>query len=237
MIATPAQTLDSLLTSARDIASLGASHISAYMLYIEEGTPYDCERIRSFAADDDSISDMYIALCRELSGLGYLRYEISNFAKAGYESKHNLKYWRLEDYIGFGPSAHSYFGGMRFCVPDSIEDYISSPSQPDESEDESPDMLEEYVMLSLRLSEGMSMDKLASLGGDRNAVAKKLVPLQNAGLVKLDNGVVSLTDRGALVSNGVILEIYLAAIGENQYKIGCGFMQLPIVNKAKLCYY
>ena len=101
-------------------------------------------------------------------------------------------------------------------MPDSIEDYISSPSQPDESEDESPDMLEEYVMLSLRLSEGMSMDKLASLGGDKNAVAKKLVPLQDAGLVRLDNGVVSLTDRGALVSNGVILEIYLAAIGENQ---------------------
>lgn len=216
MIGTPAQTLDSLLASARDIASLGASHISAYMLKIEDGTPYDCERIRSSAADDDSISDMYIALCRELSGLGYSRYEISNFAKPGYESKHNLKYWRLEDYIGFGPSAHSYFGGRRFCVPDSIEDYISSPSQPDESEDESPDMLEEYVMLSLRLSEGMSMDKLASLGGDKNAVAKKLVPLQDAGLVRLDNGVVSLTDRGALVSNGVILEIYLAAIGENQ---------------------
>ncbi len=216
MIGTPAQTIDSLLASTHDIASLGASHISSYMLKIEEGTPYDCERIRNSAADDDSVSDMYLALCCELSSLGYSRYEISNFSKPGFESKHNLKYWRLEDYIGFGPSAHSYFGGRRFYSPDSIEDYISSPSQPDVSEDESPDMLEEYVMLSLRLNEGMSLDRIASLGGDREAVLKKLEPLKSAGLVNLDNGKVSLTDRGALVSNGVILEVYLAAIGENQ---------------------
>lgn len=216
MIGTPAQTIDSLITSAHDIASLGASHISCYMLKIEEGTPYDCEQIRNSAADDDGVSDMYLALCKELSGLGYHRYEISNFSKPGYESRHNLKYWRLDDYIGFGPSAHSYFGGRRFYVPDGIGDYISSPLQQDETEDESPDMLEEYVMLSLRLSEGMSLKKLASLGGDREAVIRKIMPLQNAGLVKLDNGAVILTDRGALVSNSVILEVYLAAIGENQ---------------------
>lgn len=216
MIGTPAQTVDSLLASASDIAALGANHISCYMLKIEEGTPYDCERIRNSAADDDSISDMYLALCRELSVLGYHRYEISNFSKPGFESRHNLKYWRLEDYIGFGPSAHSYFAGRRFYVPDSIDEYISSPSQSYVSEDESPDMLEEYVMLSLRLNEGMSLKKLASLGGDKGAVIKKIEPLEDAGLVMLNNDVISLTDSGALVSNGIILEVYLAAIGENQ---------------------
>ena len=77
-------------------------------------------------------------------------------------------------------------------------------------------MLEEYVMLSLRLNEGMSLKKLASLGGDKGAVIKKIEPLEDAGLVMLNNDVISLTDSGALVSNGIILEVYLAAIGENQ---------------------
>ena len=92
MIGTPAQTVDSLLASARDIAALGANHISCYMLKIEEGTPYDCERIKNSAADDDSVSDMYLAHCRELSVLGYHRYDKSNYSKPGFESRNNLKY-------------------------------------------------------------------------------------------------------------------------------------------------
>ncbi len=216
MIGTPQQTIDSVIRSARDIASLGVNHISCYMLKIEEGTPFDCAKIRQSAADDDSVSDMYLALCRELYGLGYSRYEISNFSKPGFEAKHNLKYWRLEDYIGFGPSAHSFFGGRRFYSPDSIYDYISSAPQQEVSEDESPDMLEEYIMLSLRLSEGMSIKRLSLLGGDRSAVETKLKPLVRAGLVSCKNDTVSLTDKGALVSNSVILEVYMAAVGENQ---------------------
>lgn len=216
MIGTPRQTMQSLINSARDIASLGVSHISSYMLKIEEGTPYDCQRIRESAADDDSVSDMYLALCRELDRLGYARYEISNFSRPGYESKHNLKYWRLDDYIGFGPSAHSLYGGKRFYVKDSIEEYISSPEQNEIIEDESPDMLEEYVMLSLRLREGMSLQRLSSLGGDAEAVSALAERFVKAGFARLENGSISLTDRGALVSNSLILEIHLAAIGENQ---------------------
>ncbi len=216
MIGTPKQTLQSLIRSANDIASLGVSHISCYMLKIEEGTPFNCEKIRSAVADDDSVSDMYLALCRELNDLGYSRYEISNFSKPGCESKHNLKYWRLEDYIGFGPSAHSLYSGKRFYVGESVEDYIASEHQKEIIEDASPDKLEEYVMLSLRLSEGMSLKRLSFLGGDARAVIAKAGKLASAGLALLDNGVLSLTDKGALVSNSIILEVYLAAIGENQ---------------------
>lgn len=216
MIGTPRQTVTSLLDSVRDISSLGVSHISSYMLKIEEGTPYDSDSIRQSAADDDCVSDMYLALCRELDRLGYARYEISNFSRPGYESKHNLKYWRLEDYIGFGPSAHSFYGGKRFYIKESVGDYISSDGQNEIIEDDAPDMLEEYVMLSLRLREGMSLKRLSSLGGDAQAVLASAERFVKAGFVRLENGAISLTDRGALVSNSLILEIYLAAIGENQ---------------------
>lgn len=216
MIGTPAQTVPSLLYSAEAIAALDPTHISCYMLKIENGTPYDCERVKKAAADDDLSADMYLALCRRLADLGYYRYEISNFSRPGYESRHNLKYWSLDDYIGIGASAHSYFEGRRFYVPDSIDDFIASPLQPILIEDDSPDALEEYIMLSLRLASGLSIEKIAALGGNGGAVLKAIEPYVKAGLISCCGANISLTDSGALVSNTLIVEIYMAAISKNR---------------------
>lgn len=216
MIGTPDQTVSSLLDSCDSLLRLNVSHISAYMLKIEKGTPFDCEQIKKSVADDDMVADMYLALCERLESAGFQRYEISNFAVPGFESRHNLKYWRCEPYLGFGPSAHSYFGGKRFYVPSDLDLYLSSALQPVVAEDDNPDMLEEYVMLSLRLKEGMSLERLSELGGNASAVEKKIKRFENAGLLTNRNKILSLTDRGCMVSNGLILEIYLAAIGENQ---------------------
>ncbi len=214
MIGTPYQTTESLLSSCWQLASIGIPHISCYMLKIEDGTPYDCAEIRNSVADDDTVCDMYLALCDELRTLGYERYEISNFAKSGLRSRHNMKYWTGEDYLGFGSSAHSFFQGKRFYVPNDLKGYISSKAQPELIEDASPDSFEEYIMLSLRLSDGMSLERVNDLGGNAYAVAEKAKPYADAGFLTLIDNRITLTDKGALVSNRIIFELYSAATGE-----------------------
>ena len=106
MIATPSQTKESLMRSIDFCARQGAKHISAYILKIEEGTKYCKIRDRLSIADEDEQAEMYLMACERLEEYGYRQYEISNFAFEGYESRHNLKYWHDEEYIGIGPSAH-----------------------------------------------------------------------------------------------------------------------------------
>ncbi len=215
MIGTPKQTLQSLMNSVRDITSLGVTHISCYMLKIEDGTPYDCDSIRRSVADDDTVSDMYLALVGELDRLGFKQYEISNFSLPGYESRHNTKYWTGEPYIGFGPSAHSYFDGVRTYSSQTVGEFISLPLTPDEIEDSSPDPLEEYILLGLRLAKGISLSGISSLGGSSESVAKGLKPFVDAGYLILDGDTVKLTSIGFLLSNGIISRIIDLAVGEN----------------------
>lgn len=204
MIGIPEQTPETLAESVEAICALGIQHISAYMLKVEEGTPFDCNEIRSSLPDDDTVSDMYIMTAEMLLQRGFEHYEISNFSKPGVESRHNLKYWTGEPYIGFGPSAHSYFEGRRFYVPDDINDFITSTLQKINTEDDTPDKLSEYVMLGLRLSKGILLDAISSLGGDVNRLVRAAIPFESAGLLKVTNGIISLTREGFLVSNGII---------------------------------
>ena len=106
-------------------------------------------------ADDDTMADLY-ALCQRLCGeRGFHQYEISNFAREGFECRHNLKYWRDEEYLGIGPAAHSFYGGKRFAVPRDIGAFIAAQRQPTEITDEQPRDYDERVILGLRLAEGI----------------------------------------------------------------------------------
>ncbi len=210
MIGTPNQTLESLTKSIHSLASLGIQHISAYMLKIEEGTAFDCDAIRQSVADDDTVSDMYLSMCENLEALGYRQYEISNFSLPGYESRHNLKYWHLDDYIGFGPSAHSLWKGKRFYVPADLNEYLSQDNQSIVIEDDSPDPLEEYIMLSLRLASGLSLDKVDELGGNSQAVMKTAKRFIDSGLAQLSDKRLFFTPKGFLVSNEMIIEIIMS---------------------------
>ena len=215
MLGTPGQTLESLALSVSRLLELKVPHISAYMLKIEENTPFDCDGIKDLAAGEDLVCDMYLSLCRTLRDSGYSRYEISNFSLPGYFSRHNLKYWTLKEYLGIGPSAHSFIGGRRLYIPSDVAGFINNPVSEDLVEDDNINMLEEYIMLSLRLDSGASYQKIASLGGDAGRVRHKAEIFSQNGLIKLNDSSFSLTDRGALVSNNLILEIYLAAIDED----------------------
>ncbi|MBQ8966218.1 radical SAM family heme chaperone HemW [Ruminococcus sp.] len=206
MLGTAGENCDSLRASVEALCALPLTHISAYMLKIEEGTPFDTDKVRSMTADDELMSDLYLAAVEQLEKNGFVQYEISNFAKEGYESRHNNKYWLGEEYLGFGAAAHSYFEGVRYCCPPDVQRFIESPLQPKEVTEEAPDRAEEYVLLGLRLSKGISIDRIAELYSPAKSHDLKNAALELAahGLVRVRENVLSLTAEGFLVSNTII---------------------------------
>ncbi len=201
MLGIPLQTADSLRRSIDFVSSLNPEHISAYLLKIEEGTPF--AKNTPEIPDDDTSAELYEQCVSLLGEKGYSRYEISNFSKKNRESRHNLKYWNAEEYIGIGASAHSFWGGRRFYYPRSTEDFINGISPIDDGEGGSE---EEYAMLRLRLSEGITEEGWkqrfgTSIPQDIRENAKN--PQLSSLLVSDEKGI-RLKDDGFLLSNSVI---------------------------------
>lgn len=201
MIALPNQSAGTLTDSVNILTSLPVQHISAYILKIEENTPFNCPEIRNIMPNDDKTADLYLTMVELLNKNGFAQYEVSNFAKTGFESRHNCRYWKCLDYLGIGSSAHSCYKGKRFAVKPDLQEFISSPVQPVEITDENPCGFEEYAMLRLRLAEGLNLSDVES---HRSGLVKKIPPLVKAGYVKYDGGNISLTKTGFLMSNSVI---------------------------------
>lgn len=194
MLGIPQQTANSLALTLDGLAKLPITHVSAYMLKIEPNTPFG-QNVPTLP-DEDETADMYLQTVETLAKAGFAQYEISNFAKAGYECKHNLKYWRREEYLGIGPAAHSFLDGRRFAVARNLEEFIGAPVQTELDTDSAPDEYEERVMLGLRLSEGITEQLYKPF-----EASLKLVPKQ---YYSLQNGRLSLTAEGFLVSNEII---------------------------------
>ncbi len=203
MLGIPYQTKESLSESIDFVSSMNVSHVSAYMLKIEEGTEFHRLQDELTLPDEDEVCELYLYAVEELEKRGYMQYEISNFSKKGFESRHNLKYWHCEEYLGIGPSAHSFLGGKRFYFERDFDSFIKgAPPLPDGNGGDE----EEYVMLALRLNEGLQNEKYKQRFG-RNideALLKKARALEKEGLVRVTTDTVSLTVKGFLVSNSVI---------------------------------
>ncbi len=201
MLGLPESNLDTLNNSIDFVLSLNADHISAYILKLEEGTPLYKSALP--LPDDDAISDQYLFLCNKLREAGYSHYEISNFAKEGYQSRHNSSYWKCEEYLGFGPSAHSFYEGKRFYYKDDLMGYIDNPTPIPDGEGGTK---EEYIMLGLRLKNGISSYEFLEKFGQAlpTAIFNKAKKLQENGLCDIINDNISLTDKGMLVSNTII---------------------------------
>lgn len=204
MIGLPFSSAVSLQRSIDDILSLNTEHISAYILKVEKGTPFYERGV--LLPDGDSVADQYLQMCNAFKEAGYEHYEVSNFAKNGYESRHNNRYWRCLEYIGIGPSAHSFFEGERFYYPSDLNGFLKGNSVLSDGKGGDP---EEFVMLSLRLSRGLVFSEYEERFGQKinEKFKAKAEFFKDRGLCEVDSNRVSLTPGGMLVSNSVILEL------------------------------
>ncbi len=205
MLCTPQQTKDSLLRSIAFCAEHHVQHISAYILKLEEGTPYWQNRTKLHLPDDDEQAEVYLFACEQIENYGYKQYEISNFSQKNRQSRHNLKYWHDEEYLGIGPSAHSFLNGKRFYYGRSFDDFYADTITADGTGGDT----EEYLMLGLRLSEGIRSERFKKRFGFDipDIYFQNAEKMKKYGLVKTDQNGFQLTRSGFLVSNAVIAEI------------------------------
>ncbi len=201
------QTKESLDFSISKLTDLSITHVSAYILKIEQGTRYNRKEIIESLPDEDFVSKGYLQAVEALSKKGFEQYEISNFSKAGYECRHNLKYWLCEEYIGIGPSAHSFFNGKRYAVPPDIKNFNENAHQREIVNEESPRTFEEVAMLRLRLTDGLEFSVCEEFGVDKEVIIKKAEPLKKAGFVNIYEDRIAITREGFLVSNEIIARL------------------------------
>ena len=205
MLGIPDQTAESLKKSLDFLVSLEPRHISAYILKIEENTPFFEKKDTLNIPDGDTVAEFYLYTVDYLEKAGYHQYEISNFAESGFESKHNLIYWNGGEYLGIGAAAHGFFGGKRYYYPRSIPDFINgNPPIPDGE----GGTLFEKIMLSLRLTSGLDLEKAeAQFGKLPDGFFEKSRRYRSIGLAEFDEKHLSLTPKGMLVSNAIISDL------------------------------
>ncbi len=221
----PHQTSESWQLSLGEVIATGVQHVSVYMLEVDEdsrlgrelmagGTRYHAH----FVPDDDAIADFFLKACEKLEAAGIAQYEISNFARDGFESRHNLKYWTRQPYMGFGVDAHSMLASatpdqeaVRFANADTLEQYVAgAPVQRTIVSRQTE--LEESFFLGLRLAQGVSLRDLSAKFGEqalenfRGAIAE----LVEHGLIERREDILRLTSRGRMLSNDVFQRFILA---------------------------
>ena len=208
----PGQTMEEWKATVEHALSLIPQHLSCYGLKVEEGTPLQ-KRVEAgeVLPDDDRQADMYLWTVGRLERAGYPQYEISNFAKPGFASRHNLRYWQLRPYIGFGPGAHSDFGGRRYAWVRDLDGYIDGVLKGGpilDSEELIPQRERgcEYLMLQLRTTQGIEEWKYrGTYFMDFAPLEARLEEFQAQGWAeKTEEGRWRLTPKGFLVSNQLI---------------------------------
>jgi oxygen-independent coproporphyrinogen III oxidase len=207
-----AQTEQSWRESLDWIERLAPEHVSVYMLEVDEDSRLGKEMllggVRYGAADtpseDDTARFYEIAVAR-LGALGIPRYEISNFARPGRESRHNLKYWTLSPYVGFGADAHSFDGHSRWSNPESVEAYVAGPLPRPPALDPRPPASDERLFLGLRLAGGIRPTQR-----EWELYSEPIARFLDYGLLESRDGALRLTDRGVLLSNEVFQEFVTA---------------------------
>jgi oxygen-independent coproporphyrinogen-3 oxidase len=212
MFGIPDQTVESFGRTLDTVLDLSPEHISAYGLRIEEGTPFYGMRRTLSLPDEDTESEMAELAADRLRGAGYEHYEVSNYARPGKRSRHNMRYWLGEDYLGFGPAAHSYFRGTRFETAPDTAAYIAAVER-GELESlrqgamriEGKEKTDEYVMLRMRLFDGIELaDFERRFGVSFEALYGGTERLQRGGFLTKDGGRIAFTERGMRVSNAIL---------------------------------
>lgn len=206
----PGQSAEQWQENLAAAVSLAPEHLSCYGLKVEPGTPLFARQAEENLPDDEAQADMYLYTVEYLAQNGYAQYEISNFARPGRESRHNLKYWTLQEYAGFGPGAHSDFGGVRYAYEKDLEAYIHGVKNhtPLLSESERIPPLDrdtEWLMLGLRTVQGLDPREFENRFRRRfDCFLPFLAECSRAGYAVEEDGRWHLTPKGFLVSNRII---------------------------------
>lgn len=207
----PGQTMDSWKATVEHALSLIPQHLSCYGLKVEEGTPLAARVAQGeVLPDDDQQADLYLWTVGRLERAGYPQYEISNFAKPGFASRHNLRYWLTQPYIGFGPGAHSDFGGRRYSFVRDLDAYIQGVLQGGDIIDESEiipkrERCGEYLMLRLRTVQGINEQEYRSTYFmDFAPLQARLEQFRAQGWAEQTDGRWHFTPKGFLLSNQLI---------------------------------
>lgn len=205
MLALPGYTLAELDETLALLDEGGCTHISSYLLKIEPNTVFG-KRPPDGLPDDDAAADFYLAAVDRLAARGFVQYEISNFARPGFESRHNLIYWECQDYLGLGPAAHSCMGRKRFSTPPRTADFLARPAV---YEPQGECTAEDYIMLQLRLAHGLSLSALRAQWGVTFSAQKMhlIQALVQNGMAAFDGETLRLTPRGMLVQNSILCEL------------------------------
>jgi oxygen-independent coproporphyrinogen III oxidase len=227
----PHQTAKTWQESIAEALATGAPHVSVYMLEVDEESRLGREVIAGgmryhahFVPDEEATADFYLAACEQLEAAGIAQYEISNFARAGFESTHNLKYWTRQPYLGFGVDAHSMLpstvpgaDAVRFSTADALEKYVAgSPLQPTAVARAAA--LEETFFLGLRLNRGVDLRDVAATFGPQalDDLQAAITQLIDDGLMQQEDRRIRLTSRGRLLSN----EVFQAFIANDKLPTG-----------------
>lgn len=214
----PHQTIESWRVSVAETIATGAPHVSVYMLEVDEESRLGRELIAGgtryhahFVPDEDATADFYLEACEKLNSAGIMQYEISNFARPGFESQHNLKYWTRQPYFGFGVDAHSMLfsadlnsDAVRFAAADSLDKYTSG-TLPQRTVISAAAAFEETFFLGLRLMRGISLSEVAAKFGEEAVEIHRpaITKLMEDGLIQDEGKRIRLTQQGILLSNEV----------------------------------
>lgn len=206
MLGTPGQS-ETAIQAFCDCFCPLVDHISAYLLKIEDDTPFGRQHMERFCPDEERSADLYLYAVQQLKQRGFAQYEISNFAKNGLYSRHNTRYWDCSEYLGIGPAAHSFWLGERRFFERDLNGFIQAENPWDlwKLDGKGGDFFE-YAMLRLRLTEGLRFEACRQRYPDidLSPLKRQAALLQKHGLVQLDDTHVALTVEGFLVSNSAI---------------------------------
>ena len=209
MYGLPNMTLDDWKETLDKAVMFNAEHISCYALKIEEGTPFSKMDIE--LPDDDLVADMYELAVKRLCNCGYERYEISNFCKIGFPSRHNLKYWHCDDFLGLGAGAYSSVGNRRFSNLCKIGDYIDRISEGAsvvdwETTETAEDKMSEFMFLGLRCSDGVSDNEFKNRFGQSftKRFKEPIKKYTDWGFLNFDGACLKFTDKAFFVSNTIL---------------------------------
>lgn len=211
MIGLKNQTIADIEKTIETAAYSGANHISMYALSPEDGTPIYTDYLNGELPDNDEVAEMYLSGVKKLKELGFDRYEVSNFSKKGYESRHNLNYWRRGDYIGFGVAASSCVNNVRFTNTFDLDEYFkcilsNHLAVKDREEVDLAGQEEEFIMLALRTSRGLDTEEYSKLF-NKNFSEVYAAAIQKVGTyIEVNGNFLKIKDEFLFIQNSIIVE-------------------------------